>query len=327
MILTTRFFASIKEGTWPVSLHSFRRAAQVVCNRTIKTTTNSSKQSSHHTMISATKTCLISIVTLSLLTSALGDSKPTICKHRHASCQRYQHECSISSCCEHLQTADQTAPTSGKYLLKTGTYSTSAAYCDMETNGGGWTVIMRRSNIEFSFERLYHEYEDGFGELDGEFWYGLRQLRDITSRTPYEMQLDMFDGANDMESTSNASYSNFKVEGDDYTLTLGNFSGSDPELMDNLIQFNNRPFIAEREKQQWIDIDRCIHDFKAGWWYANESCLAGTDQTPGTILTASYPLVEWYDISVPRPSRQVRIFQKYELKIRPLNCKVAESTT
>lgn len=197
----------------------------------------------------------------------------------------------------------------------------------METNGGGWTVVMRRSSAEFSFERFFQEYEDGFGELSGEFWYGLRLLRDLTSRTPYVMQLDMFDRANDTESTSSAYYGKFKVEGDNYTLTLGNFSGSDPQLMDNLIQFNNRPFIAEREKQDWIDIDRCIHDFKAGWWYANESCLSGIDQTPGTILTASYPLVEWYDISVPRPNRQVRIFQKYEMKIRPLNCRVAESST
>lgn len=215
-----------------------------------------------------------------------------------------------------------TAPASRQYILKTGTYSTAAAFCDMKTDGGGWTVVMRRSTLDF--DRYYHDYEDGFGNLDGEFWYGLRLLRYFTSRIPYEMRLDMFANINDTESTSHATYGTFQVEGDNYTLMLGNFTGSDPSLSDNLMHFNNEPFVARQEKQELGERDhRCIDNFKGGWWYTGTSCLSGEGQTPGTILTAHHSLVEWYDInSLPLG----KTFEKYEMKIRPLNCRALKST-
>ena len=258
-------------------------------------------------MLFATTTLLI---TFSLLASALGSSD---CRLRHKRCQKIE-ECSLESCCDYLQMPGY--PTSRQYRLKTGTYSTAAAFCDMETDGGGWTVVMRRSTLDF--DRYYREYEDGFGDLDDEFWYGLRMLRDITSRTPYEMRLDMFANINDTESTSHALYGTFQVEGDSYTLVLGNFTGSDPNLRDNLMHFNNEPFVARQEKVEQGERDRCIDDFKGGWWYTGTSCLSGEGQTPGTILTARHSLVEWYDIDLQPIGRT---FQKYEMKIRPLNCK------
>ena len=55
-------------------------------------------------------------------------------------------------------------------------------YCDTLTAGGGWTVIQRRQDgsVEFK-QRGWVEYEEGFGELTGEFWYGLRSIHYLTS--------------------------------------------------------------------------------------------------------------------------------------------------
>ena len=45
-------------------------------------------------------------------------------------------------------------------------------YCDGVTAGGGWLVVQRRHDGSVDFNRGWIDYEDGFGSLTGEFWYG-----------------------------------------------------------------------------------------------------------------------------------------------------------
>ena len=55
--------------------------------------------------------------------------------------------------------------------------TTLTARCDMTTDGGGWMVIQRRlPNGTVNFTRCWNDYENGFGDLDGEFWYGLKNF-------------------------------------------------------------------------------------------------------------------------------------------------------
>ncbi|XP_029295590.1 fibrinogen C domain-containing protein 1-like [Cottoperca gobio] len=45
-------------------------------------------------------------------------------------------------------------------------------YCDMSTDGGGWTVIQRREDGSVNFFRDWAAYRDGFGKTTGEHWLG-----------------------------------------------------------------------------------------------------------------------------------------------------------
>ena len=56
------------------------------------------------------------------------------------------------------------------------------AYCDTTNGGGGWLVVQRRQDGSVDFNRTWIEYEDGFGKLTGEFWYGLRALHCLTGQ-------------------------------------------------------------------------------------------------------------------------------------------------
>ncbi|KAG8172349.1 hypothetical protein JTE90_003520, partial [Oedothorax gibbosus] len=46
-------------------------------------------------------------------------------------------------------------------------------YCDMETDGGGWTVIQRRGNYLGAKDHFFQDweaYKNGFGNVEEDFW-------------------------------------------------------------------------------------------------------------------------------------------------------------
>ena len=95
-------------------------------------------------------------------------------------------------------------------------------YCDHTVDGGGWTVIQRRSNdtVRQDFYRKWVEYQLGFGDLEGEFWVGLDLLHELTSTTMQELRIDLddYEGAHRW-----AKYGYFHVgsSGTNYRLNIG----------------------------------------------------------------------------------------------------------
>ena len=48
-------------------------------------------------------------------------------------------------------------------------------WCDQDTDGGGWTVILKRlpvSGEQLNFKKPYSSYKKPFGEAEFEYWIG-----------------------------------------------------------------------------------------------------------------------------------------------------------
>ncbi|XP_055642211.1 microfibril-associated glycoprotein 4-like isoform X2 [Toxorhynchites rutilus septentrionalis] len=100
------------------------------------------------------------------------------------------------------------------------------AYCDQDYEGGGWTVIQKRFDGSVFFYRGWNEYENGFGNLNGEFWLGLKKIHELTYAKRHELHvvLEDFDGI-----MAVAKYNHFLVGGPEqkYALNkLGNYTGT-----------------------------------------------------------------------------------------------------
>ncbi|KAF0294656.1 Angiopoietin-related protein 6 [Amphibalanus amphitrite] len=162
---------------------------------------------------------------------------------------------------------------SGVHLLQTGLAGPQkvAALCDLDADGGRWTVIQRRDDIEprENFYRNWTAYRAGFGRLDGEFWWGLDKMSALTAATDrsYELRVNLedFEGRR-----RHALYGQFSIapESDGFRLHVSNYSG---DAGDSLSTHSGQRFTTyDRDHDPYAG--NCARSHRGGWWY-HEKCL------------------------------------------------------
>lgn len=65
---------------------------------------------------------------------------------------------------------------------------TSDGYCHTQHTHGGWIVIQRQSteyDNSVNFNKTWEDYEEGFGNLEGNFWHGLKTIHCLTQNHPW----------------------------------------------------------------------------------------------------------------------------------------------
>ncbi|KAK2171727.1 hypothetical protein NP493_1034g00027 [Ridgeia piscesae] len=174
--------------------------------------------------------------------------------------------------------------------------------------GDGWYVFQRRQDGSVDFYRNWARYNEGFGDVAGEFWLGNDYLHDITSQQPYVLRIDMEDFKNEHRY---AAYSNFAVasERDKYTLSIGAYSGT---AGDSLTTFHSgRPF-STKDRDNDENSDSCAQLYKGAWWYGdchrsnlNGAYLGG----PHTTFADGIEWHSWHDYYYS--------LQKVTMKLRP----------
>jgi hypothetical protein len=169
---------------------------------------------------------------------------------------------------------------SGVYKLKIPGSDSSKVYCDMDTDGGGWTVIQRRTDGSVNFFRGWTDYAAGFGKPDTEYWLGNNLLASLTSARNYRLRVDIGDFNN---GKAYAEYAGFKVSdlNDKYRLTIGGYSGN---AGNSLYQHGNRQF-STRDQDNDPRPEDCAVENHGAWWYgASGQC--STSNLNGEYLKA-----------------------------------------
>ncbi|XP_035694385.1 angiopoietin-related protein 6-like [Branchiostoma floridae] len=157
--------------------------------------------------------------------------------------------------------------TSGIFTIYPRFYNSSfPVFCDMDTDGGGWTVIQRRINGSIKFFRPWKDYKEGFGDLEGEFWLGLDSIHALTrsfGSTLLRIQVESFEGQWHI-----AQYDGFKVanESENYRMTTGRFTyGSNvPDSFSYHDGANFSTFDRDNDGDEEVN---CGKKSRGGWWY------------------------------------------------------------
>ncbi|KAG8174249.1 hypothetical protein JTE90_029272, partial [Oedothorax gibbosus] len=153
--------------------------------------------------------------------------------------------------------------TSGVYSVwLRGGKSAVPVRCDMDTDGGGWTVIQRRGNFirQEDFNRNWQDYKHGFGSLERDFWLGNNNIFALTNQGNYSLRMDMTAADN---KSAYELYQEFRIEDENVNYRL-HVKGTTGGKMGN---FGNEMFTTKDRKNNRMNTENCAEERKGGFWY------------------------------------------------------------
>ncbi|KFQ90219.1 Angiopoietin-related protein 3, partial [Phoenicopterus ruber ruber] len=151
---------------------------------------------------------------------------------------------------------------SGVYTIKPNGSEAFDVYCEMKF-GSSWTVIQNRVDGSLDFNQTWDAYANGFGDLNEEFWLGLKKTYSITNQGDYILRIELQDWK---DSKRYIEYA-FSLGGPetDYTLQLSRISGSIPNALPE--QTELRFSTADRAGDIKNDFN-CPENYLGGWWHS-----------------------------------------------------------
>jgi len=138
-------------------------------------------------------------------------------------------------------------------------------FCDLTTDGGGWTVIQRRINGHTNFYHNWKTYKVGFGNLHREFYLGNDNIYLLSVIGAYpnstELRIDM---ANWKEKKY-AKYTTFFIGNEDskYMLTAKGYSGNCGDSFTYHSGMKFSTYDEDNDVSSW----NCAKAAHGAWWY------------------------------------------------------------
>ncbi|KAF1373438.1 hypothetical protein PFLUV_G00238860 [Perca fluviatilis] len=174
--------------------------------------------------------------------------------------------------CSDIYSNDNSRPSGVYTIYPIGPTSAVQVYCDMDSEGGRWTVFQRRMDGTVNFYRGWDQYKTGFGIAAGEYWLGLQSLFYMTLRKKYELLVDMEDFEGNKVF---ARYSSFSIDAESsgYTLHVSGFinGGAGDTLTYHNITYrhNGMKFSTFDKDQDTYAGGNCARKYLGAFWYSN----------------------------------------------------------
>ncbi|XP_061564711.1 microfibril-associated glycoprotein 4-like [Cololabis saira] len=195
-------------------------------------------------------------------------------------------------------------------IYPAGSTSAVQVYCDLESEGGRWTVFQKRMDGSVNFYRGWDQYKLGFGNANGEYWLGLENIHQLTRPKKHELLVDMEDFEGNKVF---ARYTAFSVDNecDGYALHVSGFLNGGAG--DSLSVHNGRKFTTF-DKDQDVWYKNCARSYLGAYWY--DKCH---DSNPNGIYSwgddSIFAVgVVWHKWKGPKYS-----LKTISMKIRPVN--------
>ena len=158
---------------------------------------------------------------------------------------------------------------SGIYSIDPDGKGLMNVYCDMVTDGGGWTVIQRRVDGTTDFYLNWTDYKRGFGLLTGNFWLGNDNIHRLTTSGNTVLRVDLEDWEG---KTAYSVYGKFVAddENNKYKLSVADYDQSST-AGDSLYRNNNRFFCTKDRNNHNIRYENPARSFRGAWWYTSST--------------------------------------------------------
>jgi ficolin len=185
-------------------------------------------------------------------------------------------------------------------------------FCDMDTDGGGWTVLQRRGSFspQEDFYRTWLEYKRGFGNLEREFWLGNDCWSILTNQDLYRLRVDLedFDGQKRYAEYYSITVSNEK---DKYQLTVGAYLKGDAG---DSLRVHDSMLFSTKDRDNDRSNTACAQLYNGAWWY--NSCHQSN--LNGGYLRGPHPTIYAAGVNWKTFRGEYYSLKTSEMKIRPV---------
>nr|XP_033797048.1 fibrinogen alpha chain isoform X2 [Geotrypetes seraphini] len=179
--------------------------------------------------------------------------------------------------CDDIHQKHVSGAKSGIFRIRPeGSNKVLSVYCDQDTVLGGWLLIQQREDGSVNFNRTWHDYKTGFGNLDahgkGEMWLGNEYIHLLTQKdTVLRVELEDWSGKE-----AYAEYSiQVRPESEGYALRVSQYVGTTGDALiqgspeDEEYTFHNRMKFSTLDRDSDLWEENCAEVYGGGWWYNN----------------------------------------------------------